>query len=160
MIRLVGDDMASRVTEELLPFAGINRLGLHENGRFSLRRDDQLTGCGRPGQHLFAGGKGLQRTGSVLAIVEIEMKRLFQIAAGDERGSWRRTEHRSPVGPKAVSERTPMFSPSAIGLQLLDRFGWRQMSIVGHRSTIRPPDRELFSHRDSFPASYMSRQVP
>ena len=42
-----------------------------------------------------------------------------------------------------------MFSPSAIGLQVLDRFGWRQMLIVGHRSTIRPPDRELFRHQDS-----------
>ena len=45
----------------------------------------------------------------VLAIVEIEMECLLQIAAGDERGSWGRTEDRSPVRPKAVSERTPMF---------------------------------------------------
>jgi len=52
MTRLV----ASRVAEDLFPFAGINGLGLHENGRLSLRHDDQLTGRRRPGQHLLAGG--------------------------------------------------------------------------------------------------------
>src|SRR5439155_2828035 len=113
--------------------------GLNENGWFSLWRDDQRTGRRRPCQYLFSGAKGLQRAGGVLAIVEIEMECLLQIAAGDERGSRRWTEHRSPVRPKAVSERSPMFSPSSIGLQVLDGFKWRQMSIVGQRLTIRPP---------------------
>jgi hypothetical protein len=81
-----------------------------------------------------------------VAIVEIEMERPLQIAAGDERGSWRLAEYRSTVRPQAITARTPMFSPSSIGLQVLDRFGWRRTPIVGQRSTIRPPDRELFSH--------------
>jgi hypothetical protein len=141
-----GDDAPSRAAEDQLPFPGINGLRLHENGRFLLRHDDQLTGRRRPGQHLFTAGKRLQRACGVLAIVEIEMERLLQIAAGDERGSWPPTEHRSPVRPKTVSGPTPTFCSSSIGLQVLDGFGWRQMSIVGQRSTIRPPDRKVFNH--------------
>src|SRR5580704_13667891 len=37
-----------------------------------------------------------------------------------------------------LSEQTLMFSPSSIGLQLLDGFSWRSMSIIGQRPTVRP----------------------
>jgi hypothetical protein len=40
-----------------------------------------------------------------------------------------------------------MFSPSSIGLQVLDGFGRRRMSTVRERLTVRRPDRQFFSHK-------------
>jgi hypothetical protein len=133
------------VTEELLPFASVDRFCLDTHGRFLSAR--VLTADGRLSQ-LFSGWIGLQGPDCVFAILQIEMKRAHQIAASDERRPRSQAKYCAAVRAQAIPEPALKLLAPAVALNEYGLFGRWRIAAQRGRLPLRQTNREMWHAGD------------
>jgi len=89
----------------------------------------------------------LYRTGGVLAIIEVDVKCLLQIAPLDERCSWTRPIDVPTFRMETIPGKPAMFLALPIGLNVLNRFYRRRTASIGQRVSRNTTEREASNNR-------------
>jgi len=137
--------MASRSADEFSPFAGVDRFRFHEDGGCCL--DGRLFDGLGASPYFVTCRERLKGTGGVLAIVEVDVKCLPEIAPRDEGCSWTSPIDVPTVRTETIPGVSAMFLALSIGLNVFDRFHrWRTPSIR-QRVSLDTMEREASDNR-------------